>query len=406
MKWEVQGQPYPAEFFGSFEPVEILYDFDGPRIFTALGRNGDPLLVYQCDEDEGVSRFVVVPCNAALLEAIQMGRSSIRDALSQPWSWIVDQSHGQGVEHAWRVDLESIPVGVLPAGSVMLLPSMTPLLSVRMVGADLGAGETPASVIHRAVDGASSALKTLVEFVMEVRSTGGRPADRLRRLYDLRAQRIAFASFEIAFKAPTAARQESFFEEEEKTLDDVGALLERALEWAKLATPFPSFGSEDQMIAATLEASILESPQGNPLEVLAMLEALEKLTPPQHGLVTEVHVGGRLAGNGRTSKVLTRSSSTWVRRALDRRRRDRGPLITLTGLVRELDKDKLTFILREIDGRPDQKCSITDALFDEAMTAFATDEQVTVAGREAKGKGAIEVVAMDRSAGRLTPSGS
>ena len=70
------------------------------------------------------------------------------------------------------------------------------------------------------------------------------PADRLRRLYDLRAQRFAFSSFEIAFKAPAAARQESV-EEEEKTLDDVGALLERALGWAQLVVQVPPLGSEN-----------------------------------------------------------------------------------------------------------------------------------------------------------------
>jgi hypothetical protein len=74
-------------------------------------------------------------------------------------------------------------------------------------------------------------------------------------------------------------------------------------------------------------------------------------------------------------------------------------------VVRELDKDKLTFILREIEGQPDQKCAITEALFDEAMAAFSTDEPVTVAGREAKARGLMDVVALDRGAGSRAPSG-
>jgi hypothetical protein len=404
MKWEVSGKRYPIDFFGSFEPDEVLYDFDGPRIFTIKSRHDDTLLVYQCDEDEAASRFIVVPCDARLLDAVQAGHCSVRDALTQAWTWVVDQPHGQAPQSAWRVDLESIPHGVLPGGSVMLLPSMDPLLSVRMVGSGLGPGETPASVIRRVVEGASNALKTLVEFVLEVQSAGGRPAERLRRLYDLRAQRVAFASFEIAFKAPPAPRQESSSsaEEERKTLEDVGVLLQRALQWAEALEAPPN--SSEEILAASAVAILGGSPEGTPKEVLAMLEALEKLTPPQHGLVLEVHIGGRLVGNRRSHRVLTRTSSAWVRKELDQRRRDRGPLVALTGLVREFDKDKLTFTLREIEGQPDQRCAITEALFDEAMAAFSTDEPVTVAGREAKARGLIDVVAMDRRAGsRASP---
>lgn len=140
MKWEVSGKPCSVDFFGAFEPLEVLYDFDGPRLFTVQNRYDDALLVYQCDEDETASRFIVAPCDAGLLDAVLAGRCSVRDALAQPWTWVVDQAHGQGVRSAWRVHLDSIPQGVLPGGSVMLLPSMDPLLSVRMVGASLGPG--------------------------------------------------------------------------------------------------------------------------------------------------------------------------------------------------------------------------------------------------------------------------
>lgn len=128
MKWEPAGVSYPVEYFGSFVPEEILYDFDGPRIFTARNRYGDILLAFQCDEDETVSRFVVVPCDATLVDALKVGRRSVRDALAQPWTWVVDQPHGQPVRGAWRAQLASIPKVLLPGESVMLLPAMEPLM--------------------------------------------------------------------------------------------------------------------------------------------------------------------------------------------------------------------------------------------------------------------------------------
>ena len=38
--WQVSGNPIEPGLFKPFEPVEILYDFDGPRTFT----NVDPAL--------------------------------------------------------------------------------------------------------------------------------------------------------------------------------------------------------------------------------------------------------------------------------------------------------------------------------------------------------------------------
>lgn len=126
MKWSVAGEPYPVEFFGSFVPEEVLYDFDGPRIFAVSSAHGDRLLVYQCDEDENASRFVVVPCDTARVDALKTGRCSVRNALAQPWTWLVDQPHGQPVLAAWRALLTSVPAKLLPGDCVMLSPTMAP----------------------------------------------------------------------------------------------------------------------------------------------------------------------------------------------------------------------------------------------------------------------------------------
>lgn len=131
MKWEPAGASHPIEFFGAFAPEEVLYDFDGPRIFTIRSRHGGLLLVFQCDEDEAASRFVAVPCDAELVDALKQGRRSVRDALTQPWTWLLDQPHGQPLQSAWRAHLDTIPQELLPGESVMLLPTMTPLPSLR-----------------------------------------------------------------------------------------------------------------------------------------------------------------------------------------------------------------------------------------------------------------------------------
>ena len=53
----------------------------------------------------------------------------------------------------------------------------------------------------------------------------------------------------------------------------------------------------------------------------------------------------------------------------------------LEGRVRELDKDRLSFELREIDGGGIQKFVFDEELLEEVSQAFVEDVRVRVAGR-------------------------
>ncbi|MBD0328411.1 MAG: hypothetical protein ICV68_18500 [Pyrinomonadaceae bacterium] len=370
MDWDVKGTPYSLGYFRELEPREVLYDFDGPRIFTALSSMEDELLVYLSDQDEQLSRYVVVPVDRPLVNMLREGLVTVREALTQPWAWLVDQTHEGRVARALKIDVRRMPADALPRPGTLLLASMRPLLSVRMVGRGLLAGHVPASVIRRAVDGATSALKALAEWTLQVTRSDGRPSDWLRRYYDLPAQRIAFASFEIAFAAPAAAQQGHLFEEE-RAIDQMGKLFQTGLRWAeKPGEELPS--NETSRVA---------------------LEALAKLTPPRHGIVTEVHVGGRLVDIPGRPYVLTRESSERVHRALRRLNAD-VVSVKHTGLIREFDKDKLTFILRDPLGKDIARCSFTDPLYDDAFAAFDSDEIVTVLGHESLSRGVVDVLSI------------
>jgi hypothetical protein len=372
MSWNVSGIEYPTDFFGSFEPVDILYDFDGPRIFTTNKENFGIFLAYQCAEDADLSRYIVVPANNALVDALRAGHATMRDALHQPWMWLVDRRHSGEIARARKIDFHELPEGALPRPGVLLLPSLRPVLSIRMVGAGLGASNVPASVIRRAVEGATTALKFLVEWVLKAESTGGRPEDRLRRYYDLPVQRVAFASFEIAFAPPPQADQASFIKDEEEALNKIGELLQKGLEWA---------------------SSSQEESLSNNQESFVILEALAKLIPPRHGVVTEVHLGGRLAGPITRPRVLTRASSERVRKALTSIRADVHP-VKMEGFVREFDKDKRTFTLRDADGNHMGRCSVPEIIYDDALAAFDGEYLTTVLGHESKARGIIDVLSI------------
>lgn len=376
MMWRVQGQQQSLDALGDLEPIEVLYDFEGPRIFTTKSSAGDLFLAYQCGEDEEFRRYLLVPASSWLVQEIREGAVAIRDALDQPWSWMVDISHDNGPTFAWRVDVKSLPQNVLPRPGTLLLPSMRPLLSVRMVGEGLSRDGVPASVIRRVVDGVSSSLKLLVEWVLQETHTTGRPEERLRRYYDLPAQRFAFNSFEVTFGPPPSPSQTTLLAGEEAALEHIGNLLGRGVAWA----------------AGTTEAGLPnELPSGEETRVL--LEALLKLSPPKHGVVTEVHLQGKLVGGVHRPRILTRAATDKVRRRLETVRRDVRP-VSQAGVIREFDKDKMTFTLRTPDGEHLSRCTFGEPLYDDALAAFDADEMVIVAGYESSSRGIVDVVSI------------
>ena len=44
--WNIAGKSVASERFEPFEPVEVLYEFDGPRVFTLRDSEGELNLAY------------------------------------------------------------------------------------------------------------------------------------------------------------------------------------------------------------------------------------------------------------------------------------------------------------------------------------------------------------------------
>jgi len=139
--WNIEGKQIPAARFQPFEPREVLYEFDGPRIFSFPDFDGELNLAYWCDEDEDVWRYVVVPTTTRILDALERGAISVYDALNQPRCWLCDVGLDQKVTQCQQVDFEEIPEECLPAAGTMLLPTLEPMLTLRAVGHEIRSGQ-------------------------------------------------------------------------------------------------------------------------------------------------------------------------------------------------------------------------------------------------------------------------
>jgi hypothetical protein len=388
VNWDVNGKDAEADLFEPFSPAEVLFDFDGPRIFTFISQEEELFLAYLFDEEVRTSRYLVVPTSERLIRQMKAGELSVRDALCQPRLWVLDVVSGQRISRSWRTSFESLPDDAIPEPGAMLWPSLEPLLSLRSIGILIKEGMTPASVIRNAIDGAEKTIKILIEYVLQLGQQAGRPSGAVRRLYDLPAQRLAFNSFEIAFRRPVEGDQAKMGEigatdlaEEEAVYRQVGELLQEGLKW----------------VTGTAHDLAAISPNEEARRVI--LRAIESLTPPAQGPVMEVELRGTMIGelgNARRPVRLNRNTRGLVRRALkeiDFKER----FVEPTGLIREADKDRFTFELRDIEGPVGMmKFTFDEEFEDDVSDAFIANYRVKVWGVEEPVRNLFRVVAIQK----------
>src|SRR5262249_42930672 len=137
--WIVLGVEVSADWLDP-RPVEVLYEYDGPRIFTCRDRGGRLFLAYQCGEDRDGLRFLVVPFSEGQVWGLTRGHASLLDALLQSRARLIDVGNDWRPLRCWDVDIGSIPPRVLPAPGVMLWAHLTPIVRDALPRA--GAGET------------------------------------------------------------------------------------------------------------------------------------------------------------------------------------------------------------------------------------------------------------------------
>lgn len=125
--WHAPGKPDDSGRFPSFTPVEVLYEFDGPRIFTIRDSDGGSNLVYWSDEDGQTTRYVVSPTSDRILDNLRGGVLSVLEALDQPRCWLCDVDREGNLLHCHLVDFESIPGDAKPARGTLLWPSLESL---------------------------------------------------------------------------------------------------------------------------------------------------------------------------------------------------------------------------------------------------------------------------------------
>ncbi len=367
------GRRIAVHRLGHFVPEKILYEFDGPRVFTMRTLDGEMLFAYSYSDLEASQLFLIVPFSEDQLKDLTLGRSTLLEALAQPWIWIAQISLRGEVLDVNSVLIDELPAGTLPKSGVYLYPDLQPLFSVKLLGKELTAERVPASVVKSGVDHAYKALKVLVERALRVTGAHGRPEDRFRRHYDLPTQRLAFGSFEIAFGAPVPDQQYAVDFDEGSPSDADAAVQKQISELLEKGATWLTEGLSPERLGAD---------EVSRDDYHAILSALSSLAPPSKGLVERVEVSGNFRHNSSSVISLTRSDTVQIKKCLQT-----VPPAEVTvikeGYVRELDLDLQSFTLRSHDGGMTLLTGwVADDLVADVQAAFTSGRQVRVIGTQ------------------------
>jgi hypothetical protein len=121
--WTISGKASPVSP-QILRPVDILYDFDGPRLFVSRDSDGEPNLVYWCDEDNDVVRYLVVPTTEARIAALVHGKLTVLAALDQPRARLVDVLADGSIRNSLSIDITALPRDVLPTPGTLLTSAL------------------------------------------------------------------------------------------------------------------------------------------------------------------------------------------------------------------------------------------------------------------------------------------
>lgn len=135
-------QVVQLDVLGALTPSEVLYEFEGPCIFTARAAHGAAVLAYLSEdlEDEQRLRYIVATTSEATVDELKHGVISVREALDRGSLWVVDFDYGYRPVRAFSVRSEQLPEDSMPLRGTMLWSSLEPALTVRLEGSDIQEG--------------------------------------------------------------------------------------------------------------------------------------------------------------------------------------------------------------------------------------------------------------------------
>ena len=185
-------------------PVRVLYEYDGPAIFTAMIGLSE-FLFYKADELEECDVFIAAETDDSTVDLVMSGRLSVRGALDKNKVFIIELNHGYVVEKYWDVIYEQVPEGIMPPKHVPIFSNLgtavdhieqaRSFFSIRFEGSSITRSSIPFGTFKSLVDSAYEASKRL----LMPDTLSGFKTD----IFDFPISEPAFSSLTLSLDEPT-----------------------------------------------------------------------------------------------------------------------------------------------------------------------------------------------------------
>lgn len=240
----------------------------------------------------------------------------------------------------------------------------TATLWMKLEGDEIDPGDAPTSVVTKMLDVLRVGVQAVAEFLNRG-ALGIRPTAQIKDACDLRIIAWLPGSVKVGLRLP---------EVDPSLFPEVRGEAEKALRLYLHTATWVASQDDD----AVLEAEVPDS-----TERRLLLNQVERLVPRPHGGIEYVELFGRKMPRGAVQ--LRRESRERVRGAIERTVRQAIPepeLVTEEGVLREIDLDQRTFIVRTPDQISETRCAIgsdSDDLL--AIAKEGLDHRVRVVGK-------------------------
>ncbi|ODS02931.1 hypothetical protein AUC71_12565 [Methyloceanibacter marginalis] len=194
-----------GELATQITPVDVLYYYDGPTLFTATLGFTD-FLFHKVEETDSSDIFLVAEATAPTVEAVKQGRLSVWGALQHPSYHLLELDKNLVARRYWSLDAKSLPPDFLPRRGYGLATNETQLadsvdqansfFSIKYTGKELGAQRLPFSLFKGLVNDTYDAVRKIFPAPM----IGDKS---LQRAFDFEVLEPSFGSLIIAIDEAT-----------------------------------------------------------------------------------------------------------------------------------------------------------------------------------------------------------
>jgi hypothetical protein len=322
---------------GPIEISEVLYEFDGPVIFTArIGLN--TLLFAKRDETPDGEFFLAVDTDSTTLTALREGRISLRGALSRAEAWLIETDIGFAVRGFQTVPSSRLGL-LLPARNAGLLAGFGTVpdtieqaeafIAFRFAGAEMTEEAVPLSTFKALVDQFS-------DFVRRTLTPVSLHTGRDNRFFDLLMYQPRFSSLVLAAKQPdfdVASIERS------PRLRDVSpeALYQETQTQGKAFWQSISTLTEQIERTGTLSRDIINAEK-------EVLQNIVGLVPSEYNSLESVEITININRVHETIKI-DRSTGHRISAAHDQ---SQSSGKTITGVITEVNGESGTFLLKDV----------------------------------------------------------